>query len=72
MSDAIQQFTTKIPAWRPYVTPIDLETANAEPFDRRGRLTLPLVCNRHDEYVIKRGVSDGKRKYHIANGGGNA
>ncbi len=33
MSDAIQQFTTKIPDWRPYVTPIDLETANAEQLD---------------------------------------
>ncbi len=30
MSEAIRQFTTRIPVWRPYVTPIDLETASAE------------------------------------------
>jgi uncharacterized peroxidase-related enzyme len=30
MSHVIKQFTTKIPTWRPYVTPIDFDTATPE------------------------------------------
>ena len=30
MNDAIRHFTTNVPGWRPYVTPIDLESATPE------------------------------------------
>lgn len=30
MSDAVTDFTTRIPRWRPYVTPIDLDSATPE------------------------------------------
>ena len=33
MSDAITDFTTTIPHWRPYVTPIDLDSATPEQLD---------------------------------------
>ena len=49
MSEAIQQFTTTIPFWRPYVTPIDLEAATPEQLDA---LKVTPSNTKVSEYVL--------------------
>ena len=49
MSDAIQHFTTTVPFWRPYVTPIDLETATPEQLDA---LKVTPSNTKVSEYVL--------------------
>ncbi|ETX02170.1 MAG: alkylhydroperoxidase [Candidatus Entotheonella factor] len=49
MSEAIKQFTTDIPFWRPYVTPIDLETASPEQLDA---LKVTPSNTKVSEYVL--------------------
>lgn len=49
MSDAIHHFTTTVPLWRPYVTPIDLETASPEQLDA---LKMTPSNTKISEYVL--------------------
>ncbi len=49
MSDAIREFTTDVPFWRPYVTPIDLETASPEQLDA---LKVTPSNTKVSEYVL--------------------
>ncbi len=49
MSEVIRQFTTKIPFWRPYVTPIDLEAATPEQLDA---LKVTPSNTKVSEYVL--------------------
>jgi uncharacterized peroxidase-related enzyme len=49
MSDVIQHLTTTVPFWRPYVTPIDLETAT--PAQREALQVTPSNTN-ISEYVL--------------------
>lgn len=49
MSDAIREFTTDIPFWRPYVTPIDLEAASPEQLDA---LKVTPSNTKVSEYVL--------------------
>jgi uncharacterized peroxidase-related enzyme len=49
MSDAIRYFTTTVPFWRPYVTPIDLETASPEQLDA---LQMTPSNTKISEYVL--------------------
>lgn len=49
MSEAIRDFTTSVPFWRPYVTPIDLETATPE---QREALQVTPSHTKISEYVL--------------------
>jgi uncharacterized peroxidase-related enzyme len=49
MSEAIQAFTTAIPFWRPYVTPIELEDATPE---QREALQVTPSHTKVSEYVL--------------------
>jgi uncharacterized peroxidase-related enzyme len=49
MSEAITDFTTTIPFWRPYVTPIDPETATPEQLDA---LKVTPSNTKVSEYVL--------------------
>jgi uncharacterized peroxidase-related enzyme len=49
MSEAIQEFTTTIPFWRPYVTPVELEEATPE---QREGLKVTPSNTKVSEYVL--------------------
>lgn len=49
MSDAIREFTTQVPFWRPYVTPIDLSSASPEQLDA---LKVTPSNTKVSEYVL--------------------
>ena len=49
MSEAMTDFTTTIPFWRPYVTPIDLEAATPEQLDA---LKVTPSNTKVSEYVL--------------------
>ena len=49
MSEAIRDFTTKVPFWRPYVTPVDLEAATSEQLDA---LKVTPSNTKVSEYVL--------------------
>lgn len=49
MSEAIREFTTAIPFWRPYVTPIELEEATP---DQREALKVTPSNTKVSEYVL--------------------
>jgi len=49
MSEAIREFTTPIPFWRPYVTPVELEDATPE---QREALKVTPSNTKVSEYVL--------------------
>src|SRR4029453_12170860 len=49
MSEAIRDFTTKVPFWRPYVTPVDLAAATSEQLDA---LKVTPSNTKVSEYVL--------------------
>lgn len=49
MSEAIRHFTTTVPFWRPYVTPIDFDTATPE---QRQALQVTPSNTKVSEYVL--------------------
>ncbi len=49
MREAIREFTTTVPFWQPYVTPIDLETASPEQLDA---LKVTPSNTKVSEYVL--------------------
>ena len=49
MTDAIRQFTTQVPFWRPHVTPIDLQSASPEQLEA---LKVTPSNTKVSEYVL--------------------
>lgn len=49
MTDAIRQFTTQVPFWRPHVTPIELESASPEQLEA---LKVTPSNTKVSEYVL--------------------
>ncbi|MCZ6875614.1 MAG: peroxidase-related enzyme [bacterium] len=49
MTDAIRQFTTQVPFWHPYITPIDLESASPEQLEA---LKVTPSNTKVSEYVL--------------------
>ncbi len=49
MSRVIRKFTTRVPHWRPHVTPVDLDTANDE---QRAALSETPSNTKISEYVL--------------------
>lgn len=49
MTEAIRQFTTQVPFWRPHVTPIDLESASPEQLEA---LKVTPSNTKVSEYVL--------------------